>query len=615
MLDPQDRHLLLDALRPLEGYQLDFAIGTTYTLDLLALLTAPVGFTIFELAGAPSADWSATDTVRLLSVLRTYAERIAIFCQAGRIAVPPKHRLLFGLLERSVVEVRPPDGKSFHPKLWVLRFTCENEPVRYRVLCMSRNLTFDRSWDTLLVLDGVVKERKLGFSANRPLADFVAALPPMAKAPSPAVVGFAAKASEELRRVEFELPEPFQEYGFWPFGLDGYGRSPFDGAERTLIVSPFLSGSTLEKAASVSDEAILISRTDALDLIPRKVLKHYDQVFAFNPDITTEQPLSDENALPGHLANAGLHAKLYVMEEGKRARILTGSANATSAGFHGNVEFMTELVSLKSRCGIDVLMATEKGKVSLKDILVEYPLDSPPLTADEALEAELQLLDEVRCRLSAADWEAEITPLEDAGYRVVLRTGDLDDLPSGVHVETWPVLLPMTSARALNAGEHLSATFENLSFEGLSAFFALDVRLEDMPQHEPCQFVVNARLIGEPEGRRERITQYLLRDREQVVRFLLSLLASQGDDLGDSLEIGDATQAEHQGRHARGDSAALLEPLLRALEREPGRLDEVATVIEDLKKTEEGRAKLPVGLDGVWDAIWKVRQSLRQETR
>jgi hypothetical protein len=437
----------------------------------------------------------------------------------------------------------------------------------------------------------------------------------MAKAPSPTVVGFATKASEELRRVEFELPEPFREYAFWPFGIEGYGRSPFDGADRTLVISPFLSGSTLEQLASVSDEATLISRTDALDLMPRKSLKKYDQIFAFNPDITTEQPTGDESALPEIMNNSGLHTKLYVMEEGKNARLLTGSANATSAAFHGNVEFMTELVGLKSRCGIDVLMGTEKGKVSLRDVLVEYPLDGPVVPEDAALEAEAQRLDAVRCLLGAADWEAEITQPEGAGYRLALRAGDVTELPSGVRVSAWPILLPSTSARAVHGGKHLVAIFENLSFEGLSAFFALDVQLAEGTQHEPCQFVVNARLIGEPEGRRERITQYLLRDREQVVRFLLTLLASQGDDLGEPLEIGDAARAEGQGRHAAGESTALLEPLLRALERTPDRLDEVATVIEDLKKTEEGRAKLPAGLDGVWESIWKVRQSMREETR
>lgn len=45
MLEPGERHLLADALRPPEGYQFDCAISTTFTLDLLTLLTMPVAFT------------------------------------------------------------------------------------------------------------------------------------------------------------------------------------------------------------------------------------------------------------------------------------------------------------------------------------------------------------------------------------------------------------------------------------------------------------------------------------------------------------------------------------------------------------------------------------------
>ncbi|MBI3264517.1 MAG: hypothetical protein HYZ58_15425 [Acidobacteria bacterium] len=48
MLEPHARTLLFDILRPPEDHRLDIAVATTYTLDLLALLTAPVAFSLFE---------------------------------------------------------------------------------------------------------------------------------------------------------------------------------------------------------------------------------------------------------------------------------------------------------------------------------------------------------------------------------------------------------------------------------------------------------------------------------------------------------------------------------------------------------------------------------------
>lgn len=165
MLQPDVRGQLLESLRPPEGYALDYAVAATYSLDLLALLTAPLAFTLFDWE---EEDGSLTKNPQaLLAAIKRHAHRIAIFSQAGQIALPGSSEPLFYYLEKMVHEVLPPDTRgSFHPKVWVLRFTCDGHPVQYRLLCLSRNLTFDRSWDTVLALDGVLKDRRRPFSAN-----------------------------------------------------------------------------------------------------------------------------------------------------------------------------------------------------------------------------------------------------------------------------------------------------------------------------------------------------------------------------------------------------------------------------------------------------------------
>ena len=45
MLEPGRRRLFLDTLRPPNGYLLSRAVGTTFTLDLMALLSVPLAFT------------------------------------------------------------------------------------------------------------------------------------------------------------------------------------------------------------------------------------------------------------------------------------------------------------------------------------------------------------------------------------------------------------------------------------------------------------------------------------------------------------------------------------------------------------------------------------------
>src|SRR3954451_19723924 len=147
MLAPTDRRLLLDVLAPPEGYALDEAIGTTYTLDLLALLRVPLA--------APALPWSdrqggpVENPFALLSALRRNASRISLYCHAGATSVPARHVGLLAFLEDAVHPVTPPRrGGVFHPKLWLLRFDPDDprEPVAYRLLVLSRNLTFDRSW-------------------------------------------------------------------------------------------------------------------------------------------------------------------------------------------------------------------------------------------------------------------------------------------------------------------------------------------------------------------------------------------------------------------------------------------------------------------------------------
>lgn len=248
MLNPDTRTLLRDALRPPEGFDVESVIATTFSLDLTAMLLAPVSFArlngfIGDAKAATPVD--DVDPLALLKAIRSYAERTAVFCQAGRISVPASYHRLHTYLEGSVVEVNAPGGGVFHPKVWVLRMTGEGDAVQYRVLILSRNLTFDTSWDTCLSLDGALdQQRQRAFAQNHPLADFVAALPGLAvKQVAPALAKRVARVADELRRVDFELPDDFDELEFAPIGISDYTGLPFPDGRRgskRLVISPFV---------------------------------------------------------------------------------------------------------------------------------------------------------------------------------------------------------------------------------------------------------------------------------------------------------------------------------------------------------------------------------------
>jgi hypothetical protein len=51
-----------------------------------------------------------------------------------------------------------------------------------------------------------------------------------------------------------------------------------------------------------------------------------------------------------------------------------------------------------------------------------------------------------------------------------------------------------------------------------------------------------------------------------------------------------------------------LESFLRALDRDPKRLDYVQRLVADLRSTEEGRQLLPPEFDAMWTPIWEMRE-------
>ncbi len=220
-----------------------------------------------------------------------------------------------------------------------------------------------------MVLDGDLRDdRKAGFALNAELRKFVAALPGLADRPvSKEVKAQVALIEREISRVEWDLEGlPFTELTFWPLGYDGVARWPFRGrTERIVVVSPFLSDKTLAKLTKDSNHSVLVARPEWLDKISDETLEGFDERLQMNETATPEGV--DPEAIPSiEPPLQGLHAKLYVADDGWNARTWTGSANATVAAFDGNVEFLVELAGKKSDVGVDAFLSKVKGSDELQ---------------------------------------------------------------------------------------------------------------------------------------------------------------------------------------------------------------------------------------------------------
>ena len=645
MLGTRERSLLLDGLRPPTGYHLRRAVGTSFTLDLMALLTAPLAFTFFDAHdddGHPVAD-----PVALLEALRRHAEKITLFCQAGGIDVPAPDQKLLTFLEGSVIEVKPPrEGGVFHPKVWVLAFESEAGPVVYRVLCLSRNLTFSRAWDTCLRLDGTLTEAQREVTRSEPLAELLLALPGFSTRPvSTELVEDLERMAEEIRRVDFAPPRPFTEFRVHNFGVGGGGGWPFPKNGRSLVVSPFLSPSTVRRLADDHGLEVLISRPEAFEDVlgeggPKTlpatcyVLSPGASLDARNAeeDGKDEQgPQDDKPEEPASAGDniqlAGLHAKLFLFENEGRARLFTGSANATGAAFERNVEVLVELVGGTRDCGIEAVLGSEEDPLihSLRSLLQRYTPPPGPPNGDNALKKLEREAQRLAHALGAARLTATVRDADAEQRWDLTLSGRLPALPAGAEIRVWPATLSQEAAVVVDGWESKPqarggaagpgdavATFRGVSFEALTAFFAFEVALDKGRKRVRKRFSVTTELVGAPDDRIERLVRAILKNRRRVLQLLMLILMGEGADLSAFLQA-----VRHGGTPSPQDSlggwnrSALLEALLRTLGRNPRQLDSAARLISDLRKTPEGTDLLPDGLDQIWNPVWQARQGLK----
>ncbi|KUO78526.1 MAG: hypothetical protein APF81_18895 [Desulfosporosinus sp. BRH_c37] len=198
-------------------------------------LMAPLSLAMLDLQGNQD---TYRDPIALLEALRRASGKFFVFCQKGQIAVPKTSQLLYSYLESMVIEVMSPNPHGvFHPKTWLLRFTSDDGPEIYRFLCLSRNLTFDRSWDNILTLEGEVGKRR--YARNRPLADFVKSLPSMGQSLiDPKVLASIDSLAEKVMRVQFQAPEGFENLAFWPMGIPKYHKLPIQGSHPVAAPKP-----------------------------------------------------------------------------------------------------------------------------------------------------------------------------------------------------------------------------------------------------------------------------------------------------------------------------------------------------------------------------------------
>ena len=595
MLQPTNRLTLIDAMRPPTGFSLESAMAVTFTLDLRALLAAPAAFALAEPDGIAS-DGDTHEPVELLHALRSHAGKITVFSQAGEIALPPSRRV-FAFLERSVVPVSAPRGGIVHPKMWVLRYEAVDESPdgqpheqRLRVLIASRNLTFDASWDAVVRLDEAADGAGVRLE---PAAELFEGL--LGAAVGAVSTGHRSRVrslSAALQTTRFALPAGVDDLRIHVLGLTRT-PSPLPGTvERTLIISPFVTDDffTAVRRAPVDE---LVSRPESLDLLRPDVLTDVTTVYGFDDGSTPDLAMEHERSSPDDPGRplVGLHAKVFAFEDGGRARLFLGSANATGAAFNNNVEILVELAGPTAVLGIDRLCDGTEDEPGLRDLFTTYKGPGPPV--DET--SKTSTLDGARRALARLRFEGVVEE-SGSGWAITYRSPEPIPVLDGTKIHCWP-LASAGNRRRVATGEPLEIRFET-SLNNISGFLAFELDHEDGTL---TGFVVPVPLVGVPEHRERYLLRELIGNAERFLRYLLALL----DEDSGQMDLPDAVEGASQEAVADGNhpvNLPVLEKLLRTMQRDPAKLAGLHPLVSDLAEDEA----LPEGFAELWAMIHDV---------
>jgi hypothetical protein len=545
------------------GYVVDFALCTTYSLDMPTLLSVP--FMLGTMSNLSEEALRSPHVV--LEAVSRAAGRFAVFCNAGGIAVPQQDSKLYALLEQSVVQVAlPTQGRgfvNFHPKVWVVTETNpETRQRRMKVVVMSRNLTQSNDLDIACELSGAVGRKTASVAArekHQPLVDFITWLSDYAHG---SIRRRITALLEDLACVErFEIDDPrFQDYDFFPMGIEGYeGRATcLEGAMLThaaeaVVISPFVDEATLRLITHACPGAKKTLITRHASLTPAMPELFNDGVYVVKEVLTEGMDRED---------TVDIHEKVYFIRNYYNCQnyLYLGSTNATANGFGRNVEFLMRLTFAPNR------MSYSKFRQELihdgKECLFERVLSVPPSVTPKENSTDEQALRTAVSRIRSA----RVEPEPSKGYRIevscVKRVTE-------VQAEIYPLY-----CAGLRQPLADGVTFHEVALPMLSEFFVLAVG--------DVKRVVKIECKNLPHEERDKaIFRSMIDTKSKFINYLSFMLT---EDVDQYIAENSRRERDLPPEAASGEelavSTSLYEDMLRMAYKSPERVAEIRRVLE-----------------------------------
>lgn len=595
MLDyRRDRLDYGEMLLPPQGYRLERAVAATYSVDLNTLLSIPVALIYAQtLEGRLDGE-----KFQILEAIQRVSSLVTVYHQKGQLHVPARYNRLYAFLEPMLVPVYPATAfTSFHPKLWVLRYESEDQgkPSVYRTLVLSRNLTYDRSWDVAVCLEGVESTEKQDRSG--PLADFLRHLNEITAFPD------AAAFIQGVLRTKFEAPSGFRRASFHPVGIPRYYVNPISdcAAESAVVISPFVDAKGLHAVTKgVSGDVHLFSRCEELHKVEAGVLSALSACYAISNWVVEGERRAEVDDSASDVREQDLHAKVYMFEGDEQTRWMIGSANTTQAALTRNTEFMVELVGNGRQGGVKALLKELLGEDGQLGVFDKF--DPATATGEDPEMASRNALRKAEYVLLNAPVNAEISRNENQSNWNLRLSVDLKAirLPKELSIRVRPLNIT-TEAIRIDPGVVNHVAFTNIKETELSRFLVYSLRVADADMRS---FLVRIDIKGMPESRNDSIFKSIVNSRDKFFQYLCFLLSEDRskDDIVDDGERNGEDGGDDDTQWI--SEVPIFENLLVAASRDARKLRSVDALISRLRDQEtDGEVIVPLEFLDFWDVF------------
>lgn len=565
--------------------RVDFAVGTTYSLDLETFISLP-----FSLGFLEEPDEVMKKSVAyIFSALRLCSDRLAVFCNFSDIKVPPQTRkVYYALMEGSVFSVNASRRKNqivnFHPKVWVIKETSLAGDSKVKVIIMSRNLTRDGSLDCVCVLDGHVGDKpasKVAQAKHEPLCAFLEYLGSKADSRKRTKIGHLIEDIRCIRSFDTE-GSAYDDYDFLPMGIPDYsGIETLKGltteSRDAVVVSPFQDDRTLERFSTVRNR-FLLTRVDS---ITEKAVEMFGK-----ENIWTMNPQMIDNDLD---ESVDLHAKMYFStpRENSEHYLYLGSTNATQGGFDRNVEFLLRLRFRPNRTSFYDFRSYFTDDVEKRfSQMVGLPVGA----SDAQLEYQQSL---ALRRVVASIKDATVMPDEqkEGRYSIALRLASCEDAAT-----IYPLMRPDLKSE-LTSGQ---VCFEGLSLIELTEFYVVEC--------EELSRVVKIPTRGIPSERDDEICRQVIGSRSQFMDCISFLLSeSKASYVIDRAMSSSLPTGSGEGEGEDVAFAAVYESMLRQAYEDPDTFDDIRTFVDSLPAD-----VVPQEFDSLYRMMCKAVKSVRR---